>query len=118
MSRLGAAALVAVFVLSAPVAAIAQSAGDEQYRDPFAGQGQGQDQGSQEAAPNPAPTPAPTPAPAPAPTTAAPTESTTAEPTGAVAGTLPRTGVETGWVAATALLLIAAGSGLRRAART
>jgi hypothetical protein len=109
MSRLGAAALAAVFALSAPAAAIAQSAGDEQYRDPFAGQ----DQGSREAAPAPAPTPAP--APAPAPTTAAPT---TVEPTATVAGTLPRTGAETAWVAATALLLVAAGGGLRRAART
>lgn len=116
MSRPGAAALVAVFALSAPAAAVAQSAGDEQYRDPFAGQDQGQDQGSQEAAPAPAPTPAP--APAPAPTTAAPTESTTVEPTTTVAGTLPRTGAGTGWLGAAALALIAAGAGLRRAART
>ena len=120
MSRLGAAALVAVFALSFPAAAIAQSAGDEQYGDPFAGQdqpqGEPQDEESQETAP--APTPAPAPAPAPAPTTIAPAESTTVEPTATVAGTLPRTGAETGWLAASALLLLAAGAGLRRAART
>lgn len=114
MSRLGAAALVAVLGLSAPAAALGQSAGDDQYTDPFAGQEEAQEEQS----PQPAPAPSPAPAPAPAPTAASPTETTTAEPIATVAGTLPRTGAETAWVAAAALFLIAAGTGLRRAART
>jgi hypothetical protein len=113
MSRSGAAALVAVFALSFPAGVVAQSAGDEQYSDPFAGQGQGQNEGSQQ---NQQPAPAPTPAPAPAPTTTAPAESTPVEPIATVADTLPRTGAETGWVAAGALLLLAAGVGLRQVA--
>jgi LPXTG-motif cell wall-anchored protein len=112
MSRLGAAALTAAFALSAPAGALAQSAGDEQYRDPFADQDQAQaerdgggDQGG--SSPSAAPAPAPT-------GTAAPTESTTtAEPIATTADTLPRTGSEAVWVAALGLLSIAAGAGLR-----
>jgi LPXTG-motif cell wall-anchored protein len=94
---------------------IAQSAGDEQYSDPFAGQGQGEGN-EQSQQPAPAPAPAPTPTPAPAPTTTTPAGSTPVEPIATVAGTLPRTGAETGWVAAGALLLLAAGVGLRQVA--
>ena len=117
MSRIGATALAAAIVLSLPAAALGQSAGDEQYRDPFAGQDEPQDDG-----PAGQDDPAPAPAPAPAPTTTvAPTESTattTAEPVATTAGTLPRTGSAAAWVAGFGLLLIAAGAGLRRTART
>jgi hypothetical protein len=41
------AALAAVLALIAPAAAFAQSAGDEQYQDPFGGDEQSQDDGSQ-----------------------------------------------------------------------
>jgi len=104
---------MAAFALSAPAGALAQSAGDEQYHDPFADQDQAQDErdgggGDQGGS-------SPSPAPAPAPTgTAAPTESTTtAEPIATTADTLPRTGSEAVWVAALGLLSIAAGAGLR-----
>jgi LPXTG-motif cell wall-anchored protein len=113
MSRLGAAALLTLFTLSVPGTALAQSVGDEQYRDPFAGQDHGQDESTRQdgtAAPAPAPTPAPT-ASAPA------TDPATGEPIATVADTLPRTGSEAGWVAAAGLLLIAAGGALRRTAR-
>ncbi len=109
MSRLGAAALLTLFTLSVPGTALAQSVGDEQYRDPFAGQDQsGQQDGA--SAPAPAPTPAPT-ASVPA------TDPPTGEPIATVADTLPRTGGEAGWIAAVGLLLTAAGAGLRRTAR-
>lgn len=113
MSRFGAAALLTLFTLSVPGTALAQSVGDEQYRDPFAGQDQGQDQSGQQdgaSAPAPAPTPAPT-ASAPA------TDPATGEPIATVADTLPRTGSEAGWLAAAGLLLTAAGAVLRRTAR-
>jgi LPXTG-motif cell wall-anchored protein len=118
MSRLGAAALITLFAMSIPGSALAQSVGDDQYRDPFAGQDQGQDESAQQDG-----TSAPAPAPAPAPTTSAPTASApatdpvTGEPIATVADTLPRTGSEADWVAAAGLFLIAAGVALRRTAR-
>jgi hypothetical protein len=45
------AAVTIAFVLAAPAAAFAQSAGDEQYQDPFAGDGQ------EQATPTPTPVP-------------------------------------------------------------
>ncbi len=107
MSRLGAAALLTLFTLSVPGTTLAQSVGDDQYRDPFAGQDQS---GQQDDASEPAPTPAPT-ASAPA------TDPATGEPIATVADTLPRTGGEAGRVAAAGLLLIAAGAALRRTVR-
>jgi LPXTG-motif cell wall-anchored protein len=123
MRRRAAAALAAALALSAPGAALAQSAGDEEYRDPFAGEEQPRDGGPQGGggtgdestpAPTPTPTPAPTPAPVPAPAagTSAP------EPTATTAGTLPRTGLGAGWATAAGVLLLAAGAGLRRSVRT
>jgi LPXTG-motif cell wall-anchored protein len=115
MSRRLTAVVATSLVLGAPSLAAAQSVGDEQYRDPFAGEEQPQNDtggGGGES------TPAPAPAPAPAPTGTAPTESTSAEPIATVAGTLPRTGAESVWIAAIGALLIAAGAGLRRTART
>ncbi len=113
MSRLGAAALLTLFTLSVPGTALAQSVGDEQYRDPFADQGRGQDQSGQQNG-----TGAPAPAPTPAPTASAPaTDPATGEPIATVADTLPRTGGEAGWVGAAGVLLIAAGAALRRTAR-
>lgn len=115
MSRRVTAVVATSLALGAPSLAVAQSVGDEQYRDPFAGEQQPQDEtggGGGES------TPAPAPAPAPAPTSAPPTDPATGEPIATVAGTLPRTGGEAGWVAAIGMLLIAAGAGLRRTART
>lgn len=111
-----AAATAAALALSLPGAALAQSAGDDQYRDPFGEEGQPQDQGGDDtgrtapdASGQSAPAPAPTPAPAP---------STAAEPTATVAGELPRTGLGAGLVAALGVVLLGAGIGLRRASAT
>jgi hypothetical protein len=102
------AVLAAALALGAPAPALAQSAGDEQYRDPFAAEEQAPEGGGE----NPAPPPAPAPAPA------APSGSTPVEPTATTAGELPRTWTEEAWIAAAAVLLLAAGTGLRRIART
>jgi hypothetical protein len=114
MSSRASAVLAAALALGAPTSTFAQSVGDEQYRDPFAGEEQQQETNNG----NGESTPAPAPAPAPAPTTSAPTGTTTDEPIATVAGELPRTGGESGWVAAIAVLFLAAGAGLRRTART
>ena len=95
-------ALVGAALLAAPPAAGAQGAVDEQYRDPFAGQGDG---GSDTAEPAPAENDAPAAAPAPAETAPA----TPAE--------LPRTGAPFAVLAAAALALVAAGMTLRRRLR-
>ena len=113
MRRRASAVVAAALALGVPAPALAQSVGDEQYRDPFAGEEQPQDDGTEDTAPA-----APTPAPAPAPAPAAPTGSAPVEPTATTAGTLPRTGAEAAWVAAAGLLMIAGGIGLRRTART
>jgi LPXTG-motif cell wall-anchored protein len=95
--------VVVLALLGAP--AWAQSAGDEQYDDPFAGQ---RDQGSN-AQPAPTATPAPAPAAAPAAQQAAPAQ---AAPT-ASAAQLPRTGAETLLTALAGVGLVMAGVGLR-----
>src|SRR4051812_1910131 len=89
-----------------PAAAAAQSAGDEQYSDPFAGQ-------------SPSSTPAPAPAPAPAtgaqPAQAAPAPAAAAAATTAPAQTaeLPRTGWDAGLPGVLGLVLMSAGVALR-----
>jgi hypothetical protein len=91
-------------LLLVPATASAQSAGDDQYSDPFGDQEQEQSQPSQEATPAPAPAqpaqpPAPAqPAPAPAP---------------AQAAQLPRTGWDAALPGALGLIFLAAGVALR-----
>ena len=107
--------LAAALALLAPAVASGQSAGDEQYQDPFAGENQPQQE-----------SPAPTggdgdsaPAPAAAPPASTPTTGTApVEPTATTAGTLPRTGPAAGWIAGAGVLALMAGAGLRRSART
>ena len=102
-----AAALLALL----PAGAAAQSAGDEQYQDPFA------DEPSQEA---PAAPPASTPAPAaPAPSAAAPAAAASAPAPAAraTATQLPRTGGEAWLLALAGLALLSAGVALRAHAR-
>jgi hypothetical protein len=105
MRRL-AALMLAVSLLALPPAALAQSAGDEQYNDPFGGSEQ--PSGTQDE-PAPAPDPAPAPAQAPADPgePAAPAQETAAP-------TLPATGLPAGLMAAAGALLFAGGAGLRR----
>ncbi len=104
MRRLLALFLV-LSMLALPSAAAAQSAGDEQYADPF-GQTE-QPNGSQDQ-PAPEPQPAPTPA-----TPAAPAEQAVASQQ-AQAPTLPATGMPAHLLASMGALLLASGALLRR----
>jgi hypothetical protein len=129
MYRALAALVTAAALLAVPAAALAQSAGDEQYVDPFQG---GEEQPSQQpqepppASPEPAPSePAPAePAPAepvpaePAPAApAAPSEQggeVTAAPAQTDAPTLPRTGLPAVLLLSVGYALLLAGVALRR----
>jgi LPXTG-motif cell wall-anchored protein len=97
-------------LLLAPAAAVAQSAGDDQYADPFG------DEEQQQAQSTPAPA-APAPAPAPAPPATAPAASAGAAqaPQAAAPGaaTLPRTGRDALAAALAGIALIAGGLALR-----
>jgi hypothetical protein len=89
MARSRLVALLAALALLAPASALAQSAGDNQYQDPFGGDDQQQSSGDQGSSSGSAGTivqAAPTPAP-----TAAPV-APTAQQTTTVAQRLPRTG--------------------------
>jgi hypothetical protein len=115
------AALVAALVLGLGLATIAapaawaQSAGDEQYQDPFAGQGGGSSGGgssgggssgsSGSAAPA---APAPTSTPGPAGATSAAAQAVAAQPS-----QLPRTGSDAWRLALVGAVLVIAGVGLR-----
>jgi LPXTG-motif cell wall-anchored protein len=99
--------LLATALLAGAPAALAQSAGDEQYSDPF-GQ-QGQPNGSQGEAPTgSAPTEAAPADAAPGTTAAQPVASQDAGPM------LPATGFPAGALAAVGALMLAAGTTLRR----
>jgi hypothetical protein len=130
MRRAIAAPILALALLGAPPAALGQSAGDEQYVDPFQGDGGGQ---QEQPAPSPQPQPAPVPEPQPAPAPeqpaapAAPAEGgdgTTgtappaAEPAQAQAApggpTLPRTGAPVLLLGAAGYALLLAGIAIRR----
>jgi LPXTG-motif cell wall-anchored protein len=103
------AALAAALLLAAPAPALGQSAGDEQYEDPFAGQEpQGQ---TEEPAPEATPAPAEPPAAEPAPAPEA-TPVPAAEPGGQPAE-LPRTGLDAGSVLALGAVLLTGGVVLR-----
>lgn len=122
MRRSGAAAFAAALALAAPLPALGQSAGDDQYRDPFAGNGGEQDAagsggsgstgGQATGGGGSAPVAAPAPAPAPAP--AATPQGTAVAPSATASGELPRTGLPAGVVTAAGLVLLAIGIGLRR----
>ena len=101
------ALLLAAFMLLVPSAAMAQSAGDEQYADPF---GEVEEpSGSQE---EPAAQEEPAPAPAPAETGVPAEEAVASQETGAP--TLPATGLPVGLMAGAGAALVAAGGALRR----
>jgi len=106
------AALLAILALTVPTPALGQGAGDEQYKDPFAGQQPGNGQ-SQQPQGKSTGTPAPAPATATQGTQSAGSTTTQSQP----AGTLPRTGFEGvflllgyGWA------LLVGGAALRRIA--
>src|SRR5215208_2575963 len=100
-------AVLLMLALAAPAAVLAQSAGDEQYVDPFQGQGGGGggDNGSQSddgSAPSAQTTPSED------------TAGATAESTTSDSATLPRTGLPLLPVVLAGLLLLTAGFAVRR----
>jgi hypothetical protein len=99
--------LAALLLLALPSAALAQSAGDEQYADPF-----GEVEEPSESQDEPAQTPEPEPAPAPAEPSASGEEAAVSQETDAP--TLPATGLPAGLLAGTGVLLLAGGTSLRR----
>jgi LPXTG-motif cell wall-anchored protein len=100
----------ALFLLALPPAALAQSAGDEQYADPF-----GQVDKSKESQGQPTDTTQAAPAPAPAPAqSGAVLGDSQAEVAQTSAPTLPATGFPAGLLAAAGALLVASGATLRR----
>lgn len=111
------AVIATALALGAPPLALAQSVGDEQYRDPFAGEEQAPEDTGGGSTPAPAPAPTPAPAPATSPAPSPPATTPTGEPIATVAGELPRTGGEEALVAAIGMLALAAGAGLRRTTR-
>jgi hypothetical protein len=99
--------VAAVLLALAPATTAAQSAGDEQYEDPF-----GDEQSQSQATPTATPAPAqPAQAPAAPATPAAPAQPATAAP--AQAAQLPRTGWDTALPGALGLILLSAGVALR-----
>ena len=103
----------AVMLALLPASAAAQSAGDEQYEDPF---GEEQSQATPTATPEPAPPAQPAqPAPAqPAPAQPAPAQTAPAPAAApAQAAQLPRTGSDAALPGVLGLILLAAGVALR-----
>jgi hypothetical protein len=108
MLRAIAAPILVVALLAAPGSALAQSAGDEQYVDPFQEESGGQaEQPEEPAAPPEEPA-----EPLPAAEGDAQTEAPAAEP--AQTGTLPRTGAPVVLFAAAGYALLLAGIAIRR----
>jgi hypothetical protein len=112
-----AVALLALALLAAPAGAFAQSAGDDQYTDPFGPSEEAQPEGGGLDGSEGAQTPAPAPDPAPAPAEGAVAQEPETDPdTQAVdpGPTLPYSGFPAGIAAGTGALLLAAGAALRR----
>jgi hypothetical protein len=99
--------LATLSLLALPGAALAQSAGDEQYNDPF---GEVEEPSGSQG--EPAQDPEPAPAPAPSEPTASGEEATVSQDT--AAPTLPRTGFPAVLLAGAGALLLAGGTTLRR----
>jgi hypothetical protein len=114
MPRSRLAALLAALALLAPASAFAQSAGDEQYQDPFGGDDQQQsssgDQGSSSGSAGTTAQATPTPAPVP---TAAPTATAAQQSVPAAVQQLPRTGGDPVTPAVAGFWLVLGGVALR-----
>jgi hypothetical protein len=112
MQRALAALMLVAAMLALPAAAFAQSAGDEQYTDPFQGGGNG-GQAEQPAQEQPEPAPAPPPE-QPAGQVPAEEDAPAAEPAQTTSPTLPRTGAPVVLLAAAGYALLLAGIAIRR----
>ena len=111
MQRTLTALMLAVAVLAAPAAALAQSAGDDQYVDPFQGDDGGGQQGAQEPQPE-QPAPPGEDAGQVVGQQAAPAQE--AAPEQEAAPTLPRTGLPVLLLASAGYALLLAGIAIRR----
>jgi hypothetical protein len=111
---MGIAALLAGIALAAPAGAWGQSAGDEQYQDPFGGDDQQQSSGDQDSSGSAGTTVQATPTPAP--TGAAPV-ATTAQQSDPAAQQLPRTGGDPITPAVAGFWLLLGGVALRARVR-
>jgi hypothetical protein len=110
-----AALLACIAAAPAPVPALAQSAGDDQYEDPFAGQDPGgsqQEEQQQTPAPEPA-APAEPAQSAPAPAAESSTQSTPAAESASQQPELPRTGLDAAPILALGAVLLGSGIALR-----
>ena len=103
------ALLLTLCLLAVPSAALAQSAGDEQYADPF---GEVEEPSGSQGEEAPAPEPAPAPEAAPVDPAVAAEEAVASQQTDAP--TLPVTGAPAALLAGGGALLFAAGAALRR----
>jgi hypothetical protein len=113
--RAAAAAAVLLALAGTPALgtslALGQSAGDDQYEDPFAG---GEQEQTQEPDPTATPEPAPSePAPAPSSESAPAPAPASAEEPGAPSAELPRTGLDAGPILALGAVMLAGGVALR-----
>jgi LPXTG-motif cell wall-anchored protein len=106
------AALATALALALPGAAFGQSAGDEQYQDPFAGDDQEQSGGGSGNAPAPTATAVPTPAPE-AGTAATPSAGGSASSGGGGRHVLPYTGADAGALLLAGAVLLGGGVALR-----
>jgi len=97
-----------LLMLSAPAAALAQGAGDDQYSDPF---GSGQNEPEEPEEPQPTPEPAPPESETIPP--AQPAPATSAQATPEPQQQLPYTGADEGLVALAGVILLAGGIALR-----
>jgi hypothetical protein len=110
------AAVLALVAAPAPVPAFAQSAGDDQYEDPFAGQDPGGSQQEEQQEQTPAPEPAAPAEPAqsaPAPAAESSTPSTPAAESASQQPELPRTGLDAAPILAIGAVLLGSGIALR-----
>jgi LPXTG-motif cell wall-anchored protein len=117
MARSRLAALLAALALLAPASAFAQSAGDEQYQDPFGGddqqQSSGGDQGSSGSSGSSSGSAGTTAQAAPTPAPTAPPVATTAQQSTPAAQQLPRTGSDPILPAVAGFWLLLGGVALR-----
>jgi uncharacterized membrane protein len=98
--------LACALALASPASAVAQSAGDEQYEDPFAPE-------TGQPAPEETPAPAPVPAAGGESSAAAPAPTAEPAPTATAAQQLPYTGADAGLLLAGSVVLLAGGVALR-----
>lgn len=112
MHRALAALILALALLAAPASALAQSAGDDQYVDPFEGEGNGGQ--TEQQAPEQEPQSAPVPEQPSEPLPSSNGEESPAEAAQETAPTLPRTGAPVILFAAAGYALLVAGVAIRR----